>query len=385
MQTLQKTLENIAASMPGNFYWKDGCGRYLGCNDLLLKTLGFKERSELVGKTDQDLWPQEAEQFIEKDQKVIKAGESFYFEDKVTLHSGAEMYFTVVKVPLRDENNNIIGVIGNSLDVTKQKKLEEELVKLKEIAEIARNKEEELRSAVTMFAGSIAHDLRTPLATQSMRMEILETKLEKMIEVCRAPNAQPAAIAEQLEKLLAFPQAIKNVTQDMNSYINDTLKALEKTVSGVKTAEDLVNCSLWKCLQKAIKSYPCSEEERQKIHWDRSVDFDFMGNPISFYRVIANLLKNAFEQIQQHRQGEIYIRAEKTEQYNQLIIKDTAGHLTQEIIQQLFKSYKTTKKEGTGIGLAFCKSVMESFGGDITCYLVDGDKIEFCLSFPNKG
>lgn len=67
-----------------------------------------------------------------------------------------------------------------------------------------------------------------------------------------------------------------------------------------------------------------------------------------------------------------------------MFVRDTAGGVTEDVIRQLFRGYKTTKKEGTGIGLVFCKNVMESFGGEITCHLVDGDKIEFRLNFFSK-
>ena len=53
-----------------------------------------------------------------------------------------------------------------------------------------------------------------------------------------------------------------------------------------------------------------------------------------------------------------------------------------EIISNLFEGFATTKKEGTGIGLAFCQFTMRSFGGDITAHCVDNDCIEFELSFP---
>jgi len=64
-----------------------------------------------------------------------------------------------------------------------------------------------------------------------------------------------------------------------------------------------------------------------------------------------------------------------------LYFKDTAGGVTQETVDNIFNGYQTTKAEGTGVGLAFCKLTMQSFGGEMSCHLVDGDCIEFRLKF----
>ena len=67
---------------------------------------------------------------------------------------------------------------------------------------------------------------------------------------------------------------------------------------------------------------------------------------------------------------------------NLLIIKDTGGGAPPEVVSNFFKGYFTTKKNGTGIGLAFCKKTMKTFGGDLICNSVYGDTMEFILSFP---
>ena len=72
----------------------------------------------------------------------------------------------------------------------------------------------------------------------------------------------------------------------------------------------------------------------------------------------------------------------KSRDFNLITVKDTAGGASPEVIDKLFSGYFTTKKNGTGIGLSFCKKTMKNFGGDITCHNVYGKYIEFVLSFP---
>jgi signal transduction histidine kinase len=139
---------------------------------------------------------------------------------------------------------------------------------------------------------------------------------------------------------------------------------------------------MWQCLSGFISHYPCESGDREKIQCNYEYGFTFMGNKGLFERILNNLVKNAFYQIHKNGCGEIFIKTDDGGEMNLLRVKDTAGGASPEIVNTLFEGFKTTKKEGTGVGLGFCKLTMESFGGDITCHSVEGDYIEFVLSFP---
>lgn len=112
--SFQKHLEEIASCMPGNFYWKDFQGRYLGCNKAVLNILNFQSVSDIVGKTDYDLWPEQAETLRKHDKIVMETGNPVDFEEEVTMLDGKRMYFAVIKMPLRDQDGKVIGVLGTS-------------------------------------------------------------------------------------------------------------------------------------------------------------------------------------------------------------------------------------------------------------------------------
>ena len=122
-------LDKIVACTPGSLYWKDCNGFYLGCNDFMVKTAQLNSVHDIIGKTDDELWPETDENIKKNDRYVIETGKTIFLEETVKTQDKKVMYFTGVKMPLKDQNDNIIGVIGNSLDITQLKKTEKKLIK----------------------------------------------------------------------------------------------------------------------------------------------------------------------------------------------------------------------------------------------------------------
>lgn len=119
-------LNALISQLPGHFYWKDIQGYYLGCSESLLKVLGT-ESENLVGKTDQQLWPKRAGVLKEYDEQAITSRNSITIEETITLPSGEEKILLVTRRALEDKEKNVIGVIGNLFDITSYKKKEMKL------------------------------------------------------------------------------------------------------------------------------------------------------------------------------------------------------------------------------------------------------------------
>lgn len=133
----ESTLDNLIGLLPVLVYWKDRNGVYLGSNTLEAQLAGYKHERELIGKTDYDMaWKNFAPMLIKNDQQIMKSGQSQTFEEVVTL-GGKERTFLSTKAPLRDSNNDIIGTMGVSIDITDRKQLEKELYIAKKRAESA--------------------------------------------------------------------------------------------------------------------------------------------------------------------------------------------------------------------------------------------------------
>jgi len=122
-------LKTIIDTVPIRIFWKDHNSRYLGCNPVFAKDAGKKDPKELIGKNDFEMpWAINADIYRSDDGKVIETGiPKLTYEEPQTRLDGQIITLRTSKVPLRDQNNQIIGVLGVYDDISELKKAEAEL------------------------------------------------------------------------------------------------------------------------------------------------------------------------------------------------------------------------------------------------------------------
>lgn len=189
-------LNGIIDAIPGCLYWKDCNGYYLGCNNLTAKLAGLSSPYDVIGKTDEELWGEQAPNLIINDKEVITKGITILVEEKLKTATGQSMHFTGVKMPLRDENNRIIGLIGNSLDITELKKTQAELKNSMELAETA-------NKAKTEFLANMRHDVHTPLSG-----------IVGFSEILKQESSEPR-IKEYADNLVASSHALLHLMDEV--------------------------------------------------------------------------------------------------------------------------------------------------------------------------
>jgi two-component system, OmpR family, aerobic respiration control sensor histidine kinase ArcB len=121
-------LEQLILHLPGYVYYKDLNSRYLGCNVNTAELAGLNHPREIVGKTDDDLWGplfgnDFAAAFIAEDQEVIRQQKTITGEYKLPLQhkDGQYIYIHNEKKPLYNRNNELVGVLAITTDITDQK------------------------------------------------------------------------------------------------------------------------------------------------------------------------------------------------------------------------------------------------------------------------
>ncbi len=134
LKTSEQMLRLVIDTIPVRVFWKDWNGRYLGCNRALAQDAGKKAPDEVVGRTDDDLaWADFAEKYREDDRSVMDAGEArLNFEEPVVSPQGEMRVVRTSKVPLRDDDDKVVGLLGLYEDITERRRAEEERLAIQE-------------------------------------------------------------------------------------------------------------------------------------------------------------------------------------------------------------------------------------------------------------
>lgn len=232
-------------------------------------------------------------------------------------------------------------------------------------------------------AGMIAHELRTPLLGIKSGTQALSQHLPSLFEGYQLAKEQGLISTPFRERRMKQLEGVsQRIIREVN-YANTIIDMLLVKAGRENSLQNSVleECSMAQCVKDAIARYPFnSPRDRALIHF--SGDFQFKGSPLLMQHVLFNLIKNALYVIATAQKGEISIWVERGEKFNYLYFKDTAIGMSPQQLSQLFTHFYTTSSMGTGIGLSFCKLVLNSFGGTILCDAKQNEFTLFTLSFP---
>jgi len=129
----------VLDTIPERVFWKDRNSVYLGCNQAFAEDAGLASPAEIIGKTDYDTpWAEtEADAYRNDDKHVMDTGEvRIRYEEPQTRPDGSVFWLETSKIPLRDANGEVIGVLGTYTDITDRKKAEQELKNSQRLLEL---------------------------------------------------------------------------------------------------------------------------------------------------------------------------------------------------------------------------------------------------------
>jgi signal transduction histidine kinase len=209
---------------------------------------------------------------------------------------------------------------------------------------------------VKSLAFSIAHETRNPLAGIKGCCELMKNNLNELIEYIDL-------IYDSSSQGLAMIDMILNNIRDGN---------IDKS--------NFVELSISDTVKRAIRQYAYkNEEEKDLVSLNFKDDFIFKGDENMMIFVIFNLLKNAL-----YYKSKIEIRTETKSDGNYLYFKDYGPGIEPDKLKLIFESFFTSgKKDGTGLGLPFCKRIMTAFDGNIICKSEIDEWTEFEIRFKN--
>jgi CheY-like chemotaxis protein len=230
-----------------------------------------------------------------------------------------------------------------------------------------------VRQAYASLAGSIAHEMRNPLGRIRHNLECMQdalpqptTRTDSQLVDSDSTNALYRLVAESEVAVKRGLQVIAMTLDEVSA------KPIDRAGFSLLSAADTT--------RKALQEYAFQgDEEAERVDVRVTGDFMFRGEETAYVFVIFNLIKNALYYLPAYPHARVTI----TVGDQQVKVHDNGPGIPLDVQDRLFKPFASSGKSGgTGLGLAYCKRVMEAFGGSIHCDSVPKKFTEFSMTFP---
>ncbi|MDZ7767360.1 MAG: CHASE domain-containing protein [Melioribacteraceae bacterium] len=346
LKKLQEDQQILLDNIPAWVFYKDTENRFIRVNKTLADVMGMTI-DQLDGKSLFDIFPKErAEAYWKDDKEVLDSGTSKSRIIESMESPNGNIWVQTDKIPYRDEQGKITGLIGFSLDITKRKDAEDELKKsYEQITKINAQKDK--------FFSIIAHDLRSPFngfigLSGLMADSSEEFSTAEFVEHSKSLNKAAKNLYKLLENLLEWSQI-------QNGYIDYTPKNIDLS----KMISESIDTIYERALQKRIEIIN-EIDNSQNVHADEKM----IGT------VLRNLLSNAIKFTKTN--GKISIKTEHSNNGTvKISIEDNGVGIPEEDIVKLFKIEEKVSTKGTdgeasiGLGLLLCKEFIDMHGEKI--------------------
>lgn len=264
---------------------------------------------------------------------------------------------------LHDESGEIYAALGVSIDITDQKKMEEELLRAKDAAEASARAKAE-------FTASVSHEMRTPLnAVIGMTDLLLESDLDPVkrdyVNTIRSSGLSLLSIINEIldfSKIDARKMDIVDMPLDLHEAIESALDQVAAPAA-----------------EKRLElAYSLADDVPQNIY----------GDAKRLGQILVNLASNAIK-FTESGEVTISVSADKENMYH-FIVKDTGIGIPEDRMSRLFLPFSQVdtslarRYDGTGLGLAISSKLVQLMGGRIWAESVAGVGSQFHFTIPAK-
>ncbi|SKC40723.1 sensor histidine kinase [Maledivibacter halophilus] len=271
------------------------------------------------------------------------------------MEDGNKLYFDVTTSLLRNKNKKINGAICSFSDITKRKRIENNIERINRL------------TSVGQLAAGLAHEIRNPLAGMKMSIQVLKSRLCKqndksnlnlfngtLYEIDRLNNL----ITELLD--FAKPHQPKYEMTNILEILNKSLELTKKDIN-----------------EKDIKTNIHVETHNISIFVDKA----------QIEQVFINIIRNAVNAMNIKGVLNITINTTIREKINflRIIFHDNGCGIKQENIDKIFNPFFTTDPQGTGLGLSVVHKLVIENNGEIEVQSVVGKGTKFIIKFPIFG
>lgn len=327
----------------------DGDGKIIYANNMTFMITGFSV-GEILGRKSMPWGGNMPKEFYQKMWETIKIEKKPFFGELINVKKSGEKFDAEIHIsPVLDDKGNIIFFVGISRDITKAK-------------EIDKTKSE--------FISMASHQLRTPLASTSLSIELLLKGAAG--EFSKDQKNYLKQIHGDIWGMAGLIDAFLNISRiEMGIFIMDPKPTDIKKISdsSISKVQNQIG-------QKKIKLQKRYQKDLPIINID----------PVMIKTVMENLLTNAVKYTPE--KGKITVEISSKNQKIIVTVSDTGFGIPKvqqrHIFKKLFRASNTSKTEGMGLGLYVVKSIVKKLGGEVSFKSKEGHGTSFNMTIPIK-
>lgn len=328
-QGLLKTIMNVT---PDIITLQDKDLTYTFAGKAFCEYFNLKEE-DVVGKTDFEIFSEpQADLNFDENKQILLTGRPLIKEITFKRPDG-QNWFHVVKIPVYDQDNGIMGLLLSARDISMLKQIQEQLIQSQKMEDLGR------------LAGGVAHEINTPLGIILGYSQLMMDDIED-------------------EELLANLKIIEKQSKICRQIVADLLGYSRYSPSGNETVD--VNASMQEVIQ--LVEHVFSLNRIKIIHTPDATLPPLTGDKERLKQVWLNLLNNAADAIGQN--GVISVQSKRGDhgQGIEISVADTGTGVKKENLRKIFDPFFTTKPvgKGTGLGLSVSFGIIREHGGKIS-------------------
>ncbi len=292
----------------------------------------------------------EAERVRAHVKRVIEQGHD-RIETVLDLPGGETRHAEMISTALCDGDGSFLWARSFLRDLTDRKRFEAEMIKWERLV------------AVGSMAAKVAHEIRNPLSSISLNVELLQD------EIRACPGTNRPNTASLVTSILYEVDRLSTLIEEYLTFGRLPKPSVEPVDTGVFLR------SLADFVRRDFEDHNC------RLAIDvRPATTPFYADPNQAKQVMLNLLRNALDAMPGG--GLVTITAGTRDDNVMIDVRDTGVGIEKEKIRSIFDPMYTTKDFGTGLGLPFVQQVMREHGGRVTCFSEEGEGTVFSLCFP---
>ncbi|MBD3163314.1 MAG: PAS domain S-box protein [Candidatus Eisenbacteria bacterium] len=347
---MEGSYEELVEHAPDAVLRLDRDGKILSWNQGAVVALGFAA-GEMIGRAYDALLPPGttiAARLVE----ALAGGSAVHdLRTQRRRKDGRLIEVSLSRMPIPVERGG--GGVEILRDITHHREIERELIETEKMA------------AVGKIASKVVHEIRNPLGSINLNVDMLldhigsedeadRAEARDILQTIKRETRRLSQIAEEYLQFSRMPQP-SGKEEDLNAVLLDLADFLRPELrrNGIRLVLNL-------------------DDRRPRVACDSRL----------LRQVVLNLIRNAMEAVPA-RSGQVMVVTAARENGGEIEVDDNGAGIAPEILPRIFEPFFTTKQDGTGLGLAVVRQILEEHGGTIDCKSRSGKGTTFRIWIPN--